>query len=99
MRASIAKLSVNPIPYLGPALWGIASFNILRVVTDLTKKNEFWSGGVKIHSVGLLISVIFCYVITFLWRRRLGRIFAAKPTVTTNVAVEYMVAVVQIMGL
>ncbi len=99
MRASIAKLSVNPIHYLGPALWGIASFNILRVVTDLTKKNEFWSGGVKIHSVGLLISVIFCYVITFLWRRRMGRIFAAKPTVTTNVAVEYMVAVVQIMGL
>ncbi|WP_294186902.1 sensor histidine kinase [uncultured Sphingobacterium sp.] len=99
MRASIAKLSVNPIPYLGPALWGIASFNILRVVTDLTKKNEFWSGGVKIHSVGLLISVIFCYVITFLWRRRLGRIFAAKPTVTTNVTVEYIVAVVQIMGL
>jgi len=99
MRAIIAKLSVNPIQYLGPALWGIASFNILRVVTDLTKKDEFWSGGIKIHSVGLLISVIFCYVITLLWRRRLARIFAAKPVVTANVTIEYIIAIAQIMGI
>jgi len=99
MRANIAKLSGNPIHYLGPALWGIASFNILRVVTDIAKKDEFWSGGIRIHSVGLLISVVFCYVITLLWRRRLARIFAAKPTVKPNVAVEYIVAVVQIMGI
>ncbi|MDF2475021.1 MAG: hypothetical protein K0S24_504 [Sphingobacterium sp.] len=99
MIASISKLRVNPIYYLGPALWGIASFNILRVVTDLTKKDEFWSGGIKIHSVGLLISVIFCYVITVLWRRRLDRIFDAKPSIAPNVQVEYMMAIVQIIGI
>ncbi len=96
MIASISKLRENPIHYLGPALWGIASFNILRVVTDLTKKDEFWSGGIKIHSVGLLISVIFCYVMTMLWRRRLDKIFVAMPTITPNVPLEYMIAIVQI---
>ncbi len=97
MIASISKLRVNPMLYLGPALWGIASFNILRVVTDLTKKDEFWSGGIKIHSVGLLISVIFCYVITVLWRQRLDKIFGTMSTMVPNVPLEYMIAIVQIV--
>lgn len=99
MKTSITKSSLHPMYYLGPALWGIASFNILRVVTDLTKKDEFWSGGIKIHLVGLLISVAFCYVITLLWRRRLERTFAATTNTAQNVWVEYLIAIVQIMAI
>lgn len=87
----------NPLRYLGPAIWGIASFNILRVVTDLTKKDQFWSGGIRIHSIGLFISIAFCYVLTALWRRRLDKIFGDVSVFSVSVAREYLAVIIQIV--
>lgn len=88
---------VNLMHYIGPALWGIVSFNILRVVTDLTKKEEFWSGGIKIHAIGLIISIAICYFITLMWRNAFKTLFSKANDIPTNIFKEYSVCLFQVI--
>lgn len=94
-RALHAK--VNLIHQVGPALWGIVSFNILRIVTDLTKKDEFWSGGIRIHANGLIISIVICYFITLMWKNGLKKLFSRAKDIPTNIFKEYSVCLFQVI--
>jgi len=80
-----------------PGLWGIVSFNILRIVTDLTKKDEFWSGGFKMHASAMAVSVVACYFIAFLFRRKLQRIFQAPNKIYGSPFKEYALVVLQLI--
>lgn len=69
-----------------PLLVGVIAFNILRVITDLTKKNAFWQGDKQSHILGLIFSVLFCYIMDLIWRCRLN-----KPDKHRSAAKEYLI--------
>lgn len=97
MIARTSQPKVNLIHQVGPAIWGIVSFNILRIVTDVTKKDEFWSGGIRIHANGLMISIAICYIITFMWRNGLKKLFSRAHDIPTNIMKEYSIGLLQVI--
>ncbi len=57
-----------------PFLLGVFTFNILRAITDFTKGDTFWGGGVMDgHFIALLGIIIFCYQVDWYWRQKLGK--------------------------
>jgi sensor histidine kinase YesM len=60
------------ITWLYPSFAGVIAFNILRVITDLTKNESFWQGDKQSHIMGLVFSMLFCYITDMIWRRRLN---------------------------
>jgi sensor histidine kinase YesM len=60
------------ITWFYPSFAGIIAFNILRVITDLTKNESFWQGDKQSHIMELVFSILFCYIVDMIWRRRLN---------------------------
>lgn len=54
-----------------PSIWAIVMYNVLRVITDLAQKGPFWNGGIKRHIIAISLSVLICYIFSFIWRYRL----------------------------
>ncbi|MDR1200725.1 MAG: histidine kinase [Tannerellaceae bacterium] len=62
----------NIITWFYPFFVGVIAFNILRVITDLTKNESFWQGDKQSHIMELVFSILFCYIADMIWRRRLN---------------------------
>jgi sensor histidine kinase YesM len=60
------------ITWFYPSFVGVIAFNILRVITDLTKNESFWQGDKQSHITGLILSILFCYITDMIWRRQLN---------------------------
>ncbi|MDR1161860.1 MAG: histidine kinase [Tannerellaceae bacterium] len=60
------------ITWFYPSFVGVITFNILRVITDLTKDESFWQGDKQSHITELVFSILFCYIVDMIWRRRLN---------------------------
>lgn len=75
----------NIISWLLPLFWGIMMFNILRAITDLTRRDAFWHGDMTLHIISVICSVLFCYIMDFYWRYKLN-----KTTPNTSVTKEYV---------
>lgn len=63
MRTSLYRLY--------PLFLGLILFNTLRAVTDLTKKELFWSGSMRMHLIAICFTISICYFYDFLWRWKL----------------------------
>lgn len=63
----------SKITWCYPFFVGVIAFNILRVITDLTINDTFWPGDKRYHILGLIFSVLFCYIMDIIWRRQLNR--------------------------
>lgn len=59
------------LAWIYPALWGTVMFNVLRAVTDLKRNGMFWDGEMKLHIIALSLTILICYVFSFIWRQRL----------------------------
>lgn len=46
---------------------------MLRGINDLRVNNAFWHGDIEFHIVGLLGTIVFCYLMDAIWVRRLRR--------------------------
>lgn len=68
-----------------PLFAGVIAFNMLRGINDLRVNNPFWYGDVQSHIVGLLGTILFCYLMDAIWMRRLTR-----PDRFRSVAKEYL---------
>lgn len=58
------------ITWFYPLFIGVIAFNILRVITDLTRNDMFWQGDKQTHIASLIFSILFCYIMDMVWRRR-----------------------------
>lgn len=82
------KKARNILHYFYPLFLGVFMFNVLRVVTDFTKKDNFYEGNLSRHFVSLLIVIVLCYVFDIRWRRRLqNKSYLEK--INKSVAKEY----------
>lgn len=54
--------------WLMPFFFGVVGFNILRAVTDFTKKESFWTGSLAQHIISLMIVVAIFYAHDLGWR-------------------------------
>lgn len=57
--------------YIYPFLSGVFMFNVIRAVTDFTKKENFYEGDLSQHFVSLSFIIISCYIFDILWYRKL----------------------------
>jgi sensor histidine kinase YesM len=60
-------------------------YNVLRAITDLARKGPFWNGDLKLHLVAVLLSILICYIFSFIWRYRLRLADGSKSS-----ALEYL---------
>ena len=67
------KYNRNIIRWFYPLALGVVIFNVIRLVTDLTLRNEFWTGDKQQHVISLLFIVVFCYMYDFAWIHRLRK--------------------------
>lgn len=82
--------------WLYPALWGIMMYNVLRAITDLAKKDTFWSGDLQTHLVPSAFSILVCYLFYVNWRYRLkkGRYLSGA---SASVMQEYLLVLAEIV--
>ena len=62
------KKILNIIRWTYPFLYGIFMFNVLRAITDLTKKDVFWTGEMYMHVIGQSFIILSCYLYDIFWR-------------------------------
>ncbi|NBA85196.1 sensor histidine kinase [Emticicia sp. CRIBPO] len=67
----MAAFKNTSLAWIYPALWGMVMFNVLRAVTDLKRNGMFWDGELKLHIIALSLTILICYVFSFIWRKRL----------------------------
>ena len=70
----------NRFHWFYPFIVGIIAFNVLRVITDLTKHDTFWHGDKRSHILSLVSSILFCYIMDLIWRSRLRKSDKFKST-------------------
>lgn len=90
------KKIMNIIRWFYPFLGGIFIFNILRAVTDFTKKATFWTGEMYLHMIAQFFIILSCYLYDVFWRfywlNRSAFFLQRKPSVVK----EYLVVFLQI---
>lgn len=101
------KYSRNIIRWFYPLALGVVIFNVIRLVTDLTLRNGFWTGDKQQHIISLLFIVVFCYMYDFAWihrlrKRRIGE-SAIKEYITLSVRLfiqlNSLIAIGEFVGL
>lgn len=59
--------------WINPALWGVMMYNVLRAITDIAKRDNFWAGEMRTHLISLLVSILICYAFNFLWKYKISQ--------------------------
>ena len=68
------KKKKNIIQWFYPLFLGLVIFNVLRAVTDFTKRDTFWTGDMRLHFISLFVIILYCYWCDFLWKRELKKL-------------------------
>ena len=85
------KITRNIIHWIFPFIVGIITFNVFRVIADLTKNDTFWQGDKLTHLLELISSILICYIMDLIWRHRLSKPDKFKSTVK-----EYLYVLIEL---
>lgn len=83
----------RPLRWIYPFFLGLILFNTLRMVTDFTNREAFWTGSMKLHLIALIFTITLCYIYDFLWRRQLNH---SKSWNNRSPLKEYLIVLLQL---
>lgn len=81
------------LQWIYPFFLGLILFNTLRMVTDFTNREGFWTGSMKLHLIALGFTITLCYFYNFLWRRLLSH---SKSWKSRSPLKEYLIVLLQL---